>query len=313
MDILESALEKFHFSSTLYCAYCTNRAPWGIGLGASRSVQFHAVRSGRAWIQVRGGETVALRAGDFVVLPHGDAHDVVDAADTPAIPAPELLASIPRTNRWVVDLGKDGALSELICAGFACLPGSRNPLLSFLPRSIHLRAAETASLEPILVLAEREMRAPGRATAAILARAAEILLVESVRIYVKVLRPGQGGWLAALNDPRLAEVMQAIHHDPSRRWTIMELAAKGAMSRSSLAARFRTLVGTPVQAYIARFRMITAATLLEDPRRPSLARVAEKVGYGSEAAFCRAFIREMGVAPSTLRPASNGKRAGRSA
>ncbi len=307
MHALEGALERLHFSSTLYCAYCTNRSPWGIGLGASRAVQFHAVRSGRATIRVQGGKTVAIAAGDFVVLPHGDAHEVTDSRETRAVPAPELLRSLPQTNRWIVSLGKNGELSRLICAGFACVAGSVNPLLSFLPRIIHLRAGETSSLEPILVLAEREMRSPGCATAAILARLAEILMVESVRTYVNTLRPGQGGLLGALHDPQIAAVLCAIHEQPARQWTLAGLAAAAAMSRTSLATRFHALVGTPVQAYIRRFRMIIAASLLEDPHRPKLAHVAEEVGYGSESAFSRAFLREMGAAPTKLHPRPGGK------
>lgn len=302
MEVLETALAKFQFSKTLYCAHCTNHAPWGVRLAESGSVQIHAVRSGRAWIRVRGEEPVTLEAGDFVVLPHGDAHDVTGDRDTPAIPVEGLLAVTQPTGPWVLGFGKDGARSELICAAFACAAGSADPLLSSLPRVIHLRGAETESLEPILVLAEREMRASGQALDAVLARLAEILVVEAVRAYVKTLAPGEGGWLRALHDPQIASVLRVIHADPARRWTLAALAGLASMSRTSLATRFRALVGTSVHAYIARLRMITAATLLEDPKRPKLARVAAQVGYGSEAAFSRAFLREMGVAPTKLRP-----------
>jgi AraC-like DNA-binding protein len=307
MDALESALAKFHFSKTIYCAHCTNRAPWGVRLAESRSVQFHAVRSGRAWIRVRGAQPVVLEAGDFVVLPHGDAHDVTDDRDTPATPAEELLAGAERRSPWALGFGKNGASSELICAAFACAAESVDPLLAFLPRVIHLRGADTQSLEPILSLAEREMRAPGQALDAVLARLAEILMVEAVRAHVKTLAPGEGGWLGALHDPQIASVLRAIHSEPARRWTLASLASLASMSRTSLATRFRTLVGTSVHAYIARLRMITAATLLEDPIRPKLARVAAQVGYGSEAAFSRAFVREMGVAPTKLRPRIEAK------
>jgi AraC-like DNA-binding protein len=302
MDALESALANFHFSKTVYCAHCTNHAPWGVHIAESRTVQFHAVRSGRAWIRVRGEQAVVLEAGDFVVLPHGDAHDVSDERDTPAIPAHELIEALQPSTPWVLGFGKNGARSELICAAFACAAESVDPLLSFLPRVIHLRGCETQSLEPILALAEREMRAASQAVDAVLARLAEILMVESVRAYVKTLMPGEGGWLGALHDPQIANVLCAIHADPARRWTLAELAGVASMSRTSLATRFRTLVGTSVHGYIARLRMITAASLLEDPKRPKLARVAAQVGYGSEAAFSRAFLREMGVAPTKLRP-----------
>lgn len=313
MDVLNSALEKFHFSSTLYCAHCTNRSPWGIRLGASRSAQFHAVRSGRCWVRVERGELLSLEAGDFVVLPHGDAHDVVDARKTRAVPAHELLANHPRTNRWIVGLGENGALSELVCAGFLYAGGVQDPLLSFLPRVIHLRACKTASLEPLLVLAEREMRAPGRGTEAMLARIAEMLMVESVRTYVGTLSPGQGGWLGALHDPKIAAAIHAIHEEPARRWPLRDLAERAGMSRTSLATRFHTLVGVSMQAYVTRFRMTIAASLLEDPRRPNIARIAETVGYSSEAAFSRAFSREMGVAPTKLRPLPQVERTERSA
>lgn len=309
MDVLGTALSKFHFSQTLYCAHCTNRAPWGVRIGQSRSVQFHAVRSGRAWIRVRGEQPVELEAGDFVVLPHGDAHDVTDDRDTPAVPVHELLEVSRRESPWVLGFGKDGARSELICAGFTCAAESIDPLLSFLPRVIHLRGAETESLEPILALAEREMRRSSDALDGVLARLAEILVVEAVRAYVKTLDPRESGWIGALHDPQIACVLRAIHSDPARRWTLAALASQASMSRTSLATRFRALVGSSVHAYIARLRMITAASLLEDPKRPKLARVAAAVGYGSEAAFSRAFLREMGVAPTKLRPRVSAKRA----
>jgi AraC-like DNA-binding protein len=308
MDVLETALATFHFSKTLYCAHCTNRAPWGVALAESRSVQFHAVRSGRAWIRLRGEAPIGLEAGDFVVLPHGDAHEVTDDRDTPALPAREQIGSAQLTSPWILGFGKKGARSELICAAFECAAQCADPLVSFLPRVILLRGADTQSLEPILALAEREMRAPGHALDVILARLAEILMVEAVRAYVKTLAPGEGGWLRALHDPQIACVLRAIHTEPARRWTLAALAAVASMSRTSLATRFRALVGTSVHAYIARLRMITAASMLEDPKRPKLARVAAEVGYGSEAAFSRAFLREMGVAPTKLRPRAQSMR-----
>ncbi|HXZ85366.1 MAG TPA: AraC family transcriptional regulator [Myxococcota bacterium] len=302
MEVLATALRKFHFSKTVYCACCTNRAPWGVAVLASPSVHFHAVRAGRAWIRLPGEAPIELGSGDFVVLPHGDAHEVCDDRDTPAAPVAQLLAEVDRSRPWMLEFGRNGARSELICAGFAYAGHAEEPLLSFLPRLLHLRAAETASLEPILSLAEREMHGASPATDAVLARLAEILLVEAVRTYLKTAEPADVGWLRALHDPQLATVLQAIHAEPARRWTLASLASRACMSRTSLATRFRALLGTSALAYIARLRMRTAAVLLEDPKRPKLARVAAEVGYGSEAAFSRAFLREMGVAPTKLRP-----------
>lgn len=310
MSMLDSVLQGFHFSSAIYCAYCTNRAPWGIGLASVRSAQFHAVRTGQCDVRV-DGQQISLNTGDFVVLPHGDAHELVDGHSTKAIPATELLAGTPRSNPWMVNLGQEGRLSILICAGFLYSGRIQDPILQFLPAVIHLKGGETASLEPLLVLAEQEMRTPHAGTEAMLARIAEMLMVESIRTYVDGVDVGQGGWLAALQDKKLSAVMQAIHDDPAAPWTLADLAGRVGLSRSSLATQFRAVVGVTVRQYITRLRMTLAASMLETPNRPSMVEISEQVGYSSEAAFSRAFSREMGVAPSqySSRPSSETSRA----
>jgi AraC-like DNA-binding protein len=234
---------------------------------------------------------------------------VADERDTPAAPVSELIAASHQPGKpWLLEFGRNGGTrSDMVCAGFSSPAQCSDPLLSFLPKLIHLKRSETASLEPILVLAERELRGAGQALDAVMARLAEILVVEAVRAYVKTLAPGTRGWLGALHDPQISRVLLAIHESPARRWTLAGLAALASMSRTSLATRFRSLVGTSVHGYIARLRMQTAASLLEDPARPKLARVAAEVGYGSEAAFSRAFLREMGYAPTKLRPRLTAK------
>jgi AraC-like DNA-binding protein len=52
--------------------------------------------------------------------------------------------------------------------------------------------------------------------------------------------------------------------------------------------------------YLARWRMQLAATLLSSTTT-NLAEIADRVGYGSEAALSRAFKRWVGVAPSAWR------------
>ena len=52
--------------------------------------------------------------------------------------------------------------------------------------------------------------------------------------------------------------------------------------------------------YLARWRIQVAAQQLRNSDA-SLARIAEQVGYDSEAAFNRAFKREFGLPPATWR------------
>jgi AraC-like DNA-binding protein len=298
MDVLENVLGRFRFSSSVYCRW-ENQAPWGVTIDGSATAKFHAVRSGRCWVRLIGAGATLLEAGDFVVLPHGDAHDVADDPETPPITMRELLTAARRAGR-VHQVHGEGRLVELVCGGFGFNPFAQHPILSFLPKLVHLRASESATLEPILVLIDRELGAARPGSSVVLARLGDILLVETVRAYMRTLQPGEGGWLGAMQDRAIAAVLGAIHADASRDWSLDTLAEKASISRTSLTTRFRALVGVSVSAYIVRWRMLNARTLLED-RELSLGEIAAQVGYGSEAAFNRAFSREMGLPPGELR------------
>jgi AraC-like DNA-binding protein len=72
------------------------------------------------------------------------------------------------------------------------------------------------------------------------------------------------------------------------------------MSRSGFSARFTQLVGESAKRYLTRWRMqLARAQLQQTP--DTLAVLADRLGYQSEAAFCRAFKREFGVPPGSIR------------
>ncbi len=71
------------------------------------------------------------------------------------------------------------------------------------------------------------------------------------------------------------------------------------MSRSAFAARFTELVGEPAMQYVARWRMHLAAASLRD-EHATIAAVAARLGYRSQAAFARAFKRVAGLPPGAL-------------
>jgi len=72
------------------------------------------------------------------------------------------------------------------------------------------------------------------------------------------------------------------------------------MSRSGFSARFTNLVGESAKRYLTRLRMQLARIQLQESS-DSLAVLADRFGYQSEAAFSRAFKREFGVAPGGVR------------
>jgi AraC-like DNA-binding protein len=69
------------------------------------------------------------------------------------------------------------------------------------------------------------------------------------------------------------------------------------MSRAVFAERFARKVGMPPMQYLLEWRVALAKDLLRG-ERPSLAEVAERVGYQSASAFSTAFARLTGRSPS---------------
>jgi transcriptional regulator GlxA family with amidase domain len=196
--------------------------------------------------------------------------------------------------------GGDGEATELVCGYFRCDELLFNSFLRSLPPLLKIRPAGTtaALLEAALSRALED----GADTSAV--RLPELLLVEALRLYSSQA-PATTGWLAATNDPVVSRALKLIHDDPLRDWTADDLARAAATSRSVLGDRFRALLGQSPIHYLAEWRMQLAANLLVSTEL-KLAAIAERAGYGSEAAFSRAFHRHVGMSPAQWRsPASH--------
>jgi AraC-like DNA-binding protein len=126
-----------------------------------------------------------------------------------------------------------------------------------------------------------------------------------LRRYLEDLPPERAGWLAGLRDPFVGKALSLMHERPAQNWTVEELAKGVFVSRSVLAERFTELVGIPPMQYLAKWRMQIAWGLLR--AGSNIASVAAETGYGSEAAFSRAFKKAVGTSPSAWRRgAGNG-------
>ena len=73
-----------------------------------------------------------------------------------------------------------------------------------------------------------------------------------------------------------------------------------ATSRSVLGERFRALLGQSPMRYLSQWRMQLAADLLRTSDL-NLSAMADRLGYGSEPAFSRAFRRTYAVSPAEWR------------
>lgn len=128
----------------------------------------------------------------------------------------------------------------------------------------------------------------------------DILIIQAIRTWIDSAPEANQGWHAALRDVQVGRALAAIHRAPERDWTVASLAKEVGMSRSGFSARFTSLVGESAKRYLTQWRMqLARAQLLETS--DTLAILAERLGYRSETAFCRAFKRMFGVPPGSIR------------
>ena len=155
----------------------------------------------------------------------------------------------------------------------------------------------TASVDYAMASSTRSQRADPIAT-----RLPELLLVEVLRLHLAIAPAVDHGWIGALRDTLLAPALAQLHADPQRKWTVTDLAASAAVSRSVLDERFRHVLGRSPIRYLTDWRMHVAEDLLISTDH-SVAAIARQVGYDSEEAFSRAFKRSHGLPPSQWRAA----------
>jgi len=272
--------------------------------GVEHVMEYHVVTSGSCWGGLIDGPAVRLEAGDVIAFPQGDAHVISSAPGMRGEPHMDALRSVGQA-RLPVSVSIKGGGTErasIICGflGFDARPF--NPLLSTLPRVIHVRGSgdTDSALRRLVDVALAESAEPKSGSDCFLSRVSELLFIEVVRRYVATLPADNVGWFAGLRDDGVGRALHKLHERPAHSWTLEELARDVAMSRSALAERFAHFVGIPPMQYLAQWRIQLAASELRTTSA-SVAEIAERVGYGSEGALSRAFKRWVGVAPALYR------------
>jgi len=290
--------------------------------GAEHMIEYHVVTRGRCFASlVDGGTPVALGEGDVVMFPQGDAHVVSSApgmrvaaldkafffsprpAQLPYVLTQRGDRAIPSSHATTARLDGGGDEEATVVCGFlGCDARPFNPLLSALPRMLHVpgAAAKAGWIGHFIRVAVEEANVKRPGGEAVLERLSEMMFVDVVRRYLEELPSGHTGWLAGLRDRFVGRALGLLHERPSHHWTIDELGDAVGLSRSALHERFAEMVGQPPMQYLAQWRMQVASRMLLESTM-NVASIALETGYESEAAFSRAFKRLVGVPPATWR------------
>lgn len=307
MDVLSDILHRSRVRGAVF-ARAELSLPWAVSTRGGEKAIFHAVVRGSGWVTVYPEKSTPIgplswRAGDLVVIPHGDAHVMAGDLDAQAKPIRGLPSETGPDGLACVRSGGGGAPTSLVCGTFAFGPEGFNLLLPYLPPVLVARGGEdrtTSWLDATLrLLCDEVGRAqPGADT--VVARLSDVLFVHMLRAWLSQTEARPKGWPGALSDPALSRALAAVHDKPAAAWTAESLARQAGMSRSSFFQRFSDAVGETPGDYVTGWRMALAREALRGSEL-AVAEVATQVGYASEAAFSRAFKRSVGSSPAIWR------------
>lgn len=306
MDIIRDIVNTLRLRGNLY--FRTDLSdPWGVFVPAEPNIaRFHVVISGSCWMEIEGGDPFLFSEGDLVIVPHGQAHRMMDSVETPCRDLPDVLAEQRYTGSGILRYGGTGSTTSLVCGYFSYDADVLHPLIENLPKKIHITGRDNNNfmwLDSAMKFIGMEAETSEFGSVAIIERLSEILFIQVIRAYAKTTA-GSVGYLAALGDPQLSRALEQMHKEPGEKWTIAKLARMAGLSRSSFAEDFRSMMGMPPMEYLTRWRMIIARTRLRETRKP-VVEIAEDVGYQSESAFSTAFKRVYGNSPSFFRDLNN--------
>lgn len=278
--------------SVSFSKVVSGAGPWRVRRMEPGKPFYCVIIDGACQLTVDGHTTIALQAGDFILIPA--AYGFTMSSIEPMASEDVSAAPVAVCDGEFRVGNPIGSPDVRLLIGY-CAFGSPDAtlLVSLLPQLVHVRGERR--LATLVKLVAEECRAQRPARDVVLARLLEVLLIEALRFTAGT--SASPGLLRGLADDRLAAAIRRMHESPDRPWTVAQLATEAALSRSAFFERFSRTVGVTPMDYLLRWRMALAKNLLRRSEG-SIAEVAIRVGYSSASTFSVAFTRQVGMPPN---------------
>ncbi len=299
-DLLTDVMEQIRLEATVYFVL-ESLSPCAISIARPGRSPFYAITAGRCNL-VLGRKTYELSEGDFVLLPSGAPHVMRGAKDAPIVALDDWMRLHPKNESGFIRIDGPGPALCITGGFFSFAALKANPMFDVLPPIIHLRRDDPYVqewLEPTLRFIHAEIAHRHQGSQTVLRRMADVLFIQAVRAYA-AQHECVTSWLRGLSDARVGKALTLLHDRYAEPWTLETLAQEIGTSRTALAVRFKELVGEAPMAYLTRWRITRAANRMRS-ERISLSKLAESVGYNSDAVFSKAFRRITGQSPGRYR------------
>lgn len=303
IDPVGEALHHLRMNGAFYCR-STFTEPYGVDMPPLEgTLMFHVVTQGRCWVEVPDEPPRCIQPGDLALVPHGLGHRLVSEPGQSTVDFFSLEVEQLSDRYEQVEYGGGGPEATMLCGAVNFDHPVATQFVELLPNLIHVdawSASESHWLQSTLRFIAEEAKSlrPGGET--IITRLCDVVVVQAIRAWISTAPEAKDGWLGALQDEHIGRAIAHIHRSTDHDINLEELAKQAGMSRSAFCARFTKLVGESPMRYATRWRMTIAQTWLRE-KGSTVADVADRLGYQSEAAFSRAFKRMIGVSPGASR------------
>lgn len=301
-NVLADALQVARVSEAYFGRF-ENRGPWAVEVGAHEMICVYAVLEGACVLEMPESKPLALEVGDMAVLLTPRSHALRSRQLAPRVdPEAILTTSGTAESKWPDGTGHESAGVRLVSGRLRCEWAENSHWWKLVPPVVKMRDQAHALpwLEATLHFIVEEVRASRPGSQTLARRLTELLFVKLLSGHLETDERTAPGWLTALGDPQIGKALALLHAEPEKPWTVARLAGELGMSRSAFANHFVRLVGEPPVHYLARLRMEKAAALLRQGWATT-AEVAARVGYVSDASFCKAFKRAYAQSPGAYR------------
>ena len=299
MDVITDVLNTIRFNGNVYM-HSNFAGQWGAHFQSINLPVFHCVLQGSCFIKSGQQQTFTeLHAGDVSFLPRGIGHTIANSPTTNCI---ERVIE-PGKVCIKTNVSDDLAETRLLCGVFQSEDDFQHPIFTTLPEFMHIPFSEDEKGpswgQHAGYMIENALRYQTPGLEVLIDRLYEILFIQILQRYFHI-NSSSSCFYTLEQNPRISQVLNAIHANPADDWTLDSMAELAHMSRSTFTSHFRKIVAMSPMSYLTAWRLLKARSLVKTTGLP-LKIIAGKVGFRSQSGLNKAFKNFFGTTPKNLR------------
>ncbi len=290
MDVLSEIISSSGLQGSILARHSFYRN-WGFRFPCERSFGFHIVSQGSCYLRYKNTQK-HLEKGDIAFIAKGCSHELASSVHEKTKDIKYLISDSEKHFR-----SNQTPNCTMISVRYEPTD-TVHPFFRELPDFILVQNQDIPSHHPIhsaLVLISSEMDS-GESSELILHRLSDILLYYILKYWADRNESSKPGWIRTLKDEKILYVLDLLHKDITRDWTLDSISDSVGISRASLANKFRESLGITPLDYLSRVRIERGRKLLEE-KNCTIEEAARKVGYSNAFSFSKAYKRIRGVSP----------------